>query len=73
MCSESDSIIRNTKRKTMDLKDRKWLDTKDHHSVQTSEKALIHEQPEKVGWFKKLLAWISKGAAKPNTGTSCPT
>jgi hypothetical protein len=58
----------------MECKDRKRNDAKDHYSVQASEEAFIHEQPEKIGWFRKLLDWISKGAAESKMDTTdCPT
>jgi len=58
----------------MDHENRMRNNTKNHHSVLASEKDFIHEQLEKIGWLRKLLDWISKGAAKSKTGTmGCPT
>jgi hypothetical protein len=58
----------------MDLKDKKRDNSEDHHSVQGSEGSFIHKQTEKLGWFRKLLNWISKGAAESNMDTrGCPT
>jgi len=58
----------------MDQKNTKWNDAMNHHSVPTSEQDFIHEKPEKIGWLRKFLDWISKGAAKSKTDTmDCPT
>ena len=58
----------------MDHKEKKWNDPKDQHSVLSSIEGSIHEQPEKIGWLRKLLDWISKGAAESKIDTTgCPT
>jgi hypothetical protein len=58
----------------MAYKNRKWNDAMNHHSVPASEHDFIHEQPKRIGWLRKLLDWISKGAAKSSMGTmDCPT
>jgi hypothetical protein len=74
MRSASKSIMWNTERKAMDHKNRKWNDAMNHHSIPTSEEDFNHEQLKKIGWLRKFLDWISKGAAKSKTSTmDCPT
>lgn len=47
---------------------------KHRSSTSLSEEESIRKQPEKIGWFRKLLDWISKGAAESSMGTmDCPT
>jgi len=44
------------------------------YELLNQKKAFSQKDSEKMGWLKKFLAWIARGAAESNMGGKpCPT